>query len=121
MGNFVLYMSVRDHISYIIPERWAIVVGRPDSILVVSVALTLQEIVNVSGPFVIRTLTRCLMPVIPVLTTYEVSVDITVTISFFQLVPTVIMILPVIIIFITVGIIVTIAVDRVIRIVVSSI
>ena len=49
----------------------------------VTIALTLQEIINVSGPFIIRTLATSFMPVVPVLTAYKVSVDIVVTITLF--------------------------------------
>ena len=87
----------------------------------VSIALTLQEIVYVTGPFIIRTLASSFMPVVPVLPAYKVSVDIVVSITFFQLVIRVVMILPVVVIVSVVVIIVAIAVDRVIVIVISII
>ena len=83
MGNIVLYMSVRQHLSKIIPESSAIVISRPDSLLMVSIALTLQKIITVSCPFIVRPLACGLMPVVPVLSSYEVSVDIMVSITFF--------------------------------------
>ena len=62
------------------------------------VTLALEEVVYVSSPFIIGALALSFMPIIPVLSSCEAIIDITIAITFFLLMFIVVMILSIVIV-----------------------
>ena len=96
VGDGVLCVGVSDNIPDVIPESWTIVVTRPNGFIMSIVTLSLQEVVYVSSPLVVFTLSLGLMPIVPVLCTSEVSIDIAVAIAVFHFVTIIVTILTII-------------------------
>ena len=77
-----MLVLLRQNLAHAIHERRSVaVVERPDRVSVVRVIVAPQPVVDVASPLVVLALAACLVPVVPVLSSQVLAVDLLVTIA----------------------------------------
>ena len=122
VSNFVLLVLLRQNLTHSIHEGWAIaVVKRPNGIPVVRIIFTLQEVVDVTGPFIVFALASGVVPIVPILPAQECLIDVVVPVATLAITARVLVVDPVLIIVVGVVVIVIVVAVPVPRIVIAVI